>query len=250
MTTDDNGVSFDVNDWVARQAAAEAEAAKAAGFTDVDTYREHCDAERAAEEAEQRREAAERRARAIRHDIIPSRYREARLADMTDGHLAAVRAWVDVFNDGIAPEPPGLFIVGPIGAGKTHLTYAIVDAVIDCLDAASRQPTIYRTTKLLRDLRPDSGFEHAEVIETCQNTTLLVLSDLGTEKPSEFTQEVMFEILDHRYEWKRPTIVTSNWPLQQLGEYVGERVTSRLREMCATVPVVGADRRKPPARTR
>jgi DNA replication protein DnaC len=71
-----------------------------------------------------------------------------------------------------------------------------------------------------------------------------VLDDLGAEKPSEWTCEKLLELVDERYVQARPTIVTSNLPPNKLSTHVGERVASRLAEMCTVVPVVGQDRRR------
>ncbi len=72
---------------------------------------------------------------------------------------------------------------------------------------------------------------------------LLILDDLGAEKPTEWVRERMYEIVNQRYEWMRPIIVTSNLSPAQLAKQVGQRVASRLMEMCEVVELDGRDRR-------
>ena len=47
---------------------------------------------------------------------------------------------------------------------------------------------------------------------------------------SEFEKQILFDVLNERYEKLKPSILLSNIPREQLGEYLGERVTDRLRE--------------------
>ena len=73
---------------------------------------------------------------------------------------------------------------------------------------------------------------------------LLVLDDLGAEKPSDWVRERLYTIINRRYEHCRPTIVTSNLTIDQLAKQVGSRVASRLCELCEVVELQGTDRRK------
>jgi DNA replication protein DnaC len=71
-----------------------------------------------------------------------------------------------------------------------------------------------------------------------------VLDDLGAHKGTEWTAEQTFRLINHRYEQHLATVVTSNLSAPELRARVGDRVTSRLVEMCRHVALKGSDRRR------
>ena len=151
----------------------------------------------------------------------------------------------------------GLYVTGPVGVGKTHVGYAALAAWCrltetppmpsrkDVWDAVRFGPNVHtvRATALLDQLRPGAD-DARQVVEDCQDARLLFIDDLGAEKPSEWTQEKIYEVIDERYARCLPLIVTSNLPPRALAEHVGERTASRLAEMCTLVPLTGPDRRR------
>ena len=165
----------------------------------------------------------------------------------------AVTAWADR-----GTRAQGLYLAGQVGTGKTHAAWAAVAAW--CFKTGTvvlaqprehafgiNRPNVIftRMTDLLDDLRP--GDDSRQRIRDCQNAALLVIDDVGAEKPSEWTQERFYSVIDHRYVQQLPLIVTSNIPPSKLAEQVGERAASRLAEMCEVVVMTGADRRRPAA---
>jgi DNA replication protein DnaC len=156
------------------------------------------------------------------------------------------------------PDAEGLYLTGPVGTGKTHVAWSALGAW--CLLTGIRPhrggmgtyetrygPSVVftRVTDLLDDLRP--GADSTQRVRDCQNAKLLVLDDIGAEKASEWTQERLYSVIDHRYANRLPLIATSNLPPPKLSAQVGERTASRLAQMCMVVPMTGPDRRKPAA---
>jgi DNA replication protein DnaC len=181
--------------------------------------------------------------------FIPPRFREAIEVP------ADVMAWVKSGTDA-----QGLYLAGPVGTGKTHTAWSAVGHW--CLFTgiapytprtqgvegwSTAGPTIIftRMTDLLDDLRP--GDFSRQRVRDCQNASLLVIDDIGAEKASEWTQERLYTIIDHRYANCLPLLVTGNLPPAKLAEQAGERTASRLAEMCQVVPITGDDRRRPAA---
>ena len=83
-----------------------------------------------------------------------------------------------------------------------------------------------------------------------------MLDDLGAEKTSEWVEETMNLIVNTRYNERRLTIFTSNYPdipddtdPNSLLFRIGHRMRSRLHEMCEFVEMDGADYREMPTRT-
>lgn len=170
---------------------------------------------------------------------------------------AAVAEWA-----GRGEKAQGLYLAGQVGTGKTHAAWMAVAAWCQAagvrphgeepptVDWGGNTPTapnviFARLTDLLDDLRP--GDAAVRTIRYCQRAALLVIDDIGAEKPSEWTQERVYSVIDHRYANCMPLIVTSNLPPAKLADQIGERAASRLAEMCEVVAMTGTDRRKPGA---
>jgi DNA replication protein DnaC len=154
----------------------------------------------------------------------------------------------------------GLYLCGPVGTGKTHTAWSAIAAWCAATgtrpragswddnygDARWRSPNVVftRLVDLLDDFRP-GGDEPVRRVRDCQRAALLVIDDLGAEKASEWTQERLYSVVDHRYAACLPVLVTGNLPPRQIAEQTGDRVASRLAEMCEVVAMTGPDRRRP-----
>jgi DNA replication protein DnaC len=147
----------------------------------------------------------------------------------------------------------GLFFLGDPGVGKTHLAVAVLRQII--LTRGARG-IFYDTRDLLKVIR--STYNDAvkatelEVLKPVMDADLLVLDDLGAEKTSEWVEETLNLIVNTRYNERRVTIFTSNYPDQPpessaevvtLHDRIGFRMRSRLHEMCDFLDLEGADYR-------
>ena len=108
----------------------------------------------------------------------------------------------------------GLFLLGDPGVGKTHLAVgAILQQVI--LTRGARG-IFYDTRDLLKLIRGTYNNEvkttELNVLKPVMETDLLVLDDLGAEKTSEWVEETLNLIVNTRYNERRATIFTSNYP--------------------------------------
>ena len=124
--------------------------------------------------------------------------------------------------------PPILVIRGPRGTGKTHL-----------MEAVGRELLVYgktvryeRVPTLLSRIRSSYSNARPEEVEPalmrCQTAELLLLDDLGAEKPSDGVREKLFEIVDERYGTGRLLIVSTNESYEGMSVNLGERIASRL----------------------
>ncbi len=169
----------------------------------------------------------------------------------------------------------GMLLMGPCGVGKTHLAVAVLKAA--CAKGAAALYCDYR--ELLKQIQasynPDRLATEMEVLEPVLTAELLLLDDLGSSKPSPWALETVGHILNTRYNEKRITLVTTNYldtapgkdaprdtfaekrtlrmPTGQavaehreesLAQRIGERIRSRLFEMCRTVEIYAPDYRK------
>ena len=133
-----------------------------------------------------------------------------------------------------------LLLLGAYGTGKTGLLAASVD------DLARRgHAATFTTTPLLFD-RLRAGYEDgsfARLAGLCQTTALLILDDLGAERPTEWVRERLYAIVNHRYEHQLPTWASSNLPPDDLAAVIGERVWWRLQEGARLIVATGPNLR-------
>lgn len=135
-----------------------------------------------------------------------------------------------------------LLVVGPTGTGKTHYAYSVIRAL-----AETGAPTgwaAYTAADLYARLRPRPGRDSETEFEHLAKAKVLFVDDLAAAKLTEWTEEVTYRLINHRYEQCLPSIFTSNVPPAQLRDALGERIASRLTEMCERVVLKGDDRRK------
>ena len=122
-------------------------------------------------------------------------------------------------------SPDGWLVLhGGYGSGKTHLAAAVVNARL-----ADGSPALFVVVPdLLDHLRgafaPGSESSYDERFEAVRSAPLLVLDDLGTQAPTAWAAEKLFQLLNHRYTHRLPTVITTNHPPEALDE----RLRSRL----------------------
>src|SRR3712207_121219 len=138
----------------------------------------------------------------------------------------------------------GLYFCGGVGTGKTHLAVAVMNELI----TKKRVPSLFVTVpELLDNLRGaynDPGRNLDEWMDAVKNADFLVLDDLGSERPTEWVQERLFVIINHRYRDALPTVFTSNIGPENLPAQLGERTASRIIAMCEGVELEGTDYRE------
>ena len=148
-------------------------------------------------------------------------------------------------------EQKGLILVGNNGVGKTHLACSVANELIK-----NGIPIIYGTLiNLLAELKNtydvDNNISEMKIIKLYEKVDLLIIDDLGKEKPSEWGLEKLFTIINSRYENNLPVIITTNYDQNSLinrlsinGEIeTAKSIISRLYEMCYLVKIEDRDHR-------
>lgn len=196
-------------------------------------------AQREREEREEARCAREREEARIRKKAaeagIPSRFMDAE-SDLAPALWERVKAG------------EGLYIHGPVGAGKTHLACAVARLAI----AEGLRVQFVDAPGMLRLVKATYSGEgtEEEAIGRLVRKDLLVIDDLGKEAPTEWTLQTVFAVVDGRWRDMRPVVVTSQSRRSGLAERLARRgdeetaraVVSRLAE-CGAVELDGPDRR-------
>ncbi len=125
-------------------------------------------------------------------------------------------------------EPRGwLLLQGGYGCGKTHLAATIANA---CLGQGT--PVLFvNAPDLLDYLRgaysPNAEETYDERFNEVRDAPLLILDDLGTQNATPWAEEKLYQILNARYIYKRPTVITTNLDLDELDP----RLRSRLSDL-------------------
>lgn len=201
---------------------------------------------------------------------IPPRYRACTLANFESGSSRELRAaWekAATFASGFPHSGVsaglGLLFTGANGIGKTHLGVAVLR---ELAEAKGVRGQFWDFHELMREIRasynPDVRMTESDVLDPIIETDILVLDDLGAWKMTDWMNDTLFHILNQRYVHQRPSIITTNFedrdaseirrldaaggdPLDReyLVERIGNRLRSRLMEMCVLVKMKGTDHR-------
>ena len=124
-----------------------------------------------------------------------------------------------------AQAPAGwLLLKGGYGCGKTHLAAAIANHQL-----AMGNPALFVSVPDLLDLlraaySPDAETTYAQHFEQIKNSSLLILDDLGSQSNTDWAQEKLYQLFNHRYNFRLPTVITTNEEL----EAIEIRIRSRM----------------------
>ena len=146
-------------------------------------------------------------------------------------------------------RPDGwLTMLGPYGVGKTHLAAAITHEVIGRGEAALFAVVPDLLDYLRATFSPESTISYDERFELLRTARLLVLDDLGAESATSWAREKLYQLINHRYNYRLPTVVTSNLK----PEAIEPRIYSRLCDPASGVilTIAAADYRRRPMQDR
>lgn len=123
-----------------------------------------------------------------------------------------------------------LMLVGKVGTGKTHLAVGILRAMIESGRRAAIMTTIQAIRRIKETWSRDSSETESQAMSGLINLDLLILDEVGVQFGSDTEKLILFEILNGRYERRKPTVFISNLPVPEVQTFLGERVFDRLRE--------------------
>jgi DNA replication protein DnaC len=207
--------------------------------------------------------------RLLQQARIPRRYQHCDFEsfEITNGYASLKPALMAAqrFVEEYPIEKTGLLLIGPIGVGKTHLAVSIMKHLMANKGARC---LFYDYRELLKEIQNSYNASvqttELDVLRPVFEAEVLVLDELGAVKPSEWVWDTVSHILNTRYNEEKTTIITTNFRNlppgggdteraasysttnrgsrdETLGDRIGERMRSRLHEMCRIIDVVGED---------
>jgi DNA replication protein DnaC len=219
---------------------------------------------------------AERSARLLKAAQIPARYANCTLSnfDIINRSLSTAVSDIQHFVNYYPIENMGLLLVGPVGVGKTHLAvaaiqYLIREKGIACLFCDYRE----LLKQIQNSYNPSVQTTELEILRPVFDAEVLLLDELGAIRPSEWVWDTVSHIINYRYNEKKTTIITTNFPdapsrkeeaaiekpepssrqrreaelvmrEETLGDRITDRMYSRLHEMCRVIQMQGNDFRR------
>jgi DNA replication protein DnaC len=129
-----------------------------------------------------------------------------------------------------AAEPMDwLVFTGAYGCGKTHLAASIANSRND-----EGHPVLFVVVPDLLDhlraaFNPQSPVSYDKRFDEVRTAPLLVLDDLGTESATAWAREKLYQIINHRYAARLPTVITTAWAIEELDPKVATRIDDATR---------------------
>ena len=201
---------------------------------------------------------------------IPARFHDASLVSFSRGAtqvgddakfkaFVEVSHWLSQFDPN--RENKGLVLHGKVGRGKTHLMVALLRSLVFQHGVEVRFVEFSRLLSLLKE-GYSSGRSDTALLGELANVPILGIDELGKGRLTDWELQVIDEVISRRYNCMRTTLGTSNFkpgnitgaeppnaaqttaPTQTLGDRVGDRVYSRLKQMTGFVELGGLDFRE------
>lgn len=166
---------------------------------------------------------------------IPERFEHAHPDNLAEDVRMAIRAWGEQQKTG----KESIMFFGGTGVGKTYAMYSML------VNRPNLIYKFYNSADLIEEIR--QSFKYKSVRNPLEYlkgySGFLFIDDFGAEKLSDFVQESFYQIINDRYINKLPTVISTNFELGEIAERLGERVASRIAEMCYLIKITGRDRR-------
>jgi len=162
----------------------------------------------------------------MQKELMGVRYAGVTLAtmnDLSDFHTYSIIKW--------CKDPKNILLVyGAHGTGKTHLSAAIYHHIFENCPKFRNEMRYFHEDDLLRRLRSviETNGDFGKELEYLMDYKLLILDDLGSNKHTDFREDVMFNAVDNVYVKRTPCIITSNLNRADFEKTYHPRIASRL----------------------
>jgi len=136
----------------------------------------------------------------------------------------------------------GLYIHGKVGVGKTYMMHAIKNYFTKTYNRAWFENYTEMVATIKNESLSNYGF--SETLDKLKKYEYPVfIDDITTERVTDFQEEIMYRILDSRYDSGYITYLSSNRDTDAITNVFGSRITSRILGMCDKMEIKGKDLR-------
>ena len=190
-------------------------------------------AERDAEIAEMERKQAEREKIERYKRQAPARYWNESIDTYkaeTEAQIKAKTATQDFINAVDCGVFCSLIFIGTVGTGKTHLALSIIR---ECGGMYRLSPNIVEELRRAKSFTAKES--EAEILENYGNARLLVIDEIGRGVVAAEEQYMLYQIINERYNRRKPTILISNQTKKDFLNYIGIAAADRLTESAQVV---------------
>lgn len=158
-------------------------------------------------------------------------------------HMKAVYRYCRDYAQDFSPSSGSLIMLGQTGLGKTHLSLAIANVVID-----KGYGVYYGSVQTIMDRLQKEQFGKANfdesITDDLMGSDLLILDDLGTEFSTQFTVAQLYNIINTRINNNLPTIISTNLDMRAIEEKYTQRIASRIVGSSMPIQFCGRDVRQ------
>ena len=144
------------------------------------------------------------------------------------------------------PKGENLLFLGNCGLGKTHLSLAVVNEIIE-----KGYGAVYASAQNLMDEMSKETFDRtgkSDSTDSVLSCDLLVLDDLGTEFTNNLTISLIYNIINTRIQKNLSTIISTNLTIEEISLKYGQSVASRIVGNYRMREFIGTDIRKQKAK--
>lgn len=181
---------------------------------------------------------------------VPERFRDRTLenyiADTPEQRRALEFSieFASKFDEVLKTGRSAMFVGRP-GTGKTHLATGILRSVLQPEHRTGMFTTVQRAMRRIKDTWAKGSSEtESKAIWSLSSPDLLVLDEIGVQFGSEFEKQTMFDVLNERYERRKPVLLLSNLDVKEVSVFLGERIMDRLREDASKLIVFNWESRR------
>lgn len=157
--------------------------------------------------------------------------------------------YIKNFNDFFELGKGLYFYSGKKGSGKTRLAVSLGNVILKILH---KQVKFVTSIDLLNEIKStfdkdkenenENEYTQSQLLEAINRVDVLILDDIGVERPTDWVNEVLYSIFDNRMKYKKLTIFTSNCCMDELKH--DERIKSRIAKMCIPIKMPEEDIRR------
>ena len=157
-------------------------------------------------------------------NAIGPRYQEAHLSKIKFPENEQIK-----INEFLKKPKNFLVFIGSPGMGKTYFCASLFEWAVEMFGLGGFR--YFNEKELFQKIRSSISQNSGDYLDTLKNlidSKFLIIDDIGSQKKSEWTEEILLDLVDYRYNHSLPTVFTSNLTMREFYDAYHYRVGSRM----------------------